>query len=434
VSETIDAIVIGAGFAGLGTGAALKARGVSRFAIVEQGGSVGHFWTQTYDRIHLHSAFHDLPDDGGLRRDYGMFLTRDELLDYFRRYAERHGLAPHLRFGTRVTRVARIRAGAADGAEWEIVTSGGALRTRQLAVATAVNRVPVVPDLPGRSRFRGHVLHSSEYRNAAPFAGHRVLVVGSGNSAAEICLDLVGGGAREVAMWVRGPRHFLPLSRVAWLFRLIRLLGQFTPAKIAEIHAVSADTPEFLRIVEQRDKLMARLSVDLSRYGIRRPSEGPTAETFLRGRIPTFDVGAIAKIRSGAIRVIDGNARPIAGFEEAGVRLGETAERFDDVILATGFDPGLGEFIADAELLGPVRWHPLLPLTDGRCRSRVHPSIFFPGFDVTPLGGISLGYWGREVGTRMAEALFARSSRAASGQMAASAATDATSSCQPSAS
>ena len=83
--EPLDALVIGAGFCGLGAGAALRARGVERFAILEQGGEVGHFWTKTYDRIHLHSAFHDLPDDGGLRRRFGIFLTRSQLLDYFRR-------------------------------------------------------------------------------------------------------------------------------------------------------------------------------------------------------------------------------------------------------------------------------------------------------------------------------------------------------------
>jgi indole-3-pyruvate monooxygenase len=408
--ETLDAICIGAGFCGLGLGAALRRRGVSHFAILEQGGEVGHFWTRTYDRIRLHSAFHDLPDDGGARRDYGIFLSRDELLEYFRRYAERHGLAPHLRFGARVSRVARLDPAASGGAEWELETSAGALRTRHLAVATAMNRVPKwpAPEIPGRERFRGRVLHSAEYRNAKPWAGREVLVVGSGNSAAEISLDLVEGGARRVSMWVRGPRHFLPLSRVALLFRLLRLLGQMTPAKLAEMHRTSFGTPEFERVVEARDKVMTRLSVDLSRYGIRKPAEGPAAETFLRGRIPTFDVGAIRSIRSGAIRVIDGNQRPIEAFCEEGVRFGDAAERFDAVVLATGFEPALDEFIADRELLGPVRWHPLLPLTDGRSRSRIHPSIFFPGFDPTPLGGVSLGYWGAEVGERIAEALAAR--------------------------
>jgi hypothetical protein len=158
-----------------------------------------------------------------------------------------------------------------------------------------------------------------------------------------------------------------------------------------------------------------------------------SAETSLRGRVPTLDVGAIAKIRSGAIRGIDGDARPIAGFEAAGVRRGAAVLPCDAVILGTGFDPGLGDFMADAELLGAVRWHPLRPKTDGRCRSTVHPSIFFPGFDPTPLGGISLGYWGSEVGSRIAEGLAARSSRPASGQIAAVATADATRICQPSA-
>ena len=402
-----DVIVIGAGFCGLGVGAALRAHGVRRFEILEQGGQVGHFWTRTYERIHLHSAFHDLPDDGGLRRRYGIFLSRDQLLDYFRRYTERHELEPHLRFGERVARVKRIDPASSDAAEWEIETSMGTRRARYLAVATAMNRVPKWPEpaIPGREEFRGQVLHSAEYRNAAPFRGASVLVVGSGNSAAEISLDLVKGGARAVAMWVRGPRHFVPLSRMALLFRIMRLLGQLSPAKLAQLHRVSFGTPEFARIVEQRDRVMTRLSVDLSRYGIRKPSEGPGAQTFLRGRIPTFDVGAIREIRSGAIRVIDGNARPIERFDEEGVRFAGELERFDAVVFATGFDPALDEFIADGELLGPVRWHSRLPLTDSRSRSRVYPSIFFPGFDTTPLGGVSLGYWGHEVGERIAGAL-----------------------------
>lgn len=106
--------------------------------------------------------------------------------------------------------------------------------------------------------------------------------------------------------------------------------------------------------------------------------------------------------------MIDGNQRPLVAFEEEGVRFGDASERFDAVILATGFEPALQEFIADEELLGPVRWFPLLPLTDGRSRSRIRPSIFFPGFDLTPLGGSSLGYWGWEVGARIADALAAQ--------------------------
>jgi indole-3-pyruvate monooxygenase len=409
VDERLDAAVIGAGFCGLGAGAALRARGVARFAVLEQGDQVGHFWTQTYDRLHLHSAFHDLPQDGGLRRDYPTFLSRDELLDYFARYAGLHALEPHLRFGTRVRSVRRIDPAVHAGAEWELDTTRGTLRTRYLAVATAVNRVPSWPELPGREVFRGRVLHSAEYRNPRPFVGRSVLVVGSGNSAAEISLDLVEGGARSVAMWVRGPRHFIPLRRMAVLFRVSRWLGALSEKQAAATHRVTWGTPEFEKIIAARDKLAPLLSVDLSRYGIRKPERGPMSELYHAGRIPTFDQGTIAKIRSGEIRVIDGNTRPLEAFEPDGVRFSDGSERFDDVVLATGFEPRLEEFIPVPELFGPVLWWKSYPLTDGRARSRIVPSIFFPGFDRTPLGGVSLGRWGYEVGERIADALAARS-------------------------
>jgi hypothetical protein len=208
-------------------------------------------------------------------------------------------------------------------------------------------------------------------------------------------------------MWVRGPRHFIPLRRMARLFWTFRLLGFFTEKRAAAAHAITFGTPEFERTVAQRDKLTRFLSVDLSAYGIRKPANGPMWETFQAGRIPTFDQGAIEKIRSGAIRVIDGNARPIEGFAEEGVRFGDCAEPFDAVILATGFEPRLEDFMADREVLGPVQQWKSWPLTDGRARSRVYPSLFFPGFDRTPLGGHSLGRWGWEVGERIAEALAA---------------------------
>jgi indole-3-pyruvate monooxygenase len=396
-----DAVVIGAGFSGLGAAAALRTAGIERFVVLEQGQRVGHFWSTTYDRLHLHSAYHDMPSDGGLRRRYPTFLSRDELLDYFQRYAALHQLEPHLRLGWRVDQVKRVAAAAQGAHGWELETSRGRVHARCLAVATATNRVPKSPDLPGRSDFAGRVLHSAEYRNPAPFRGRSVLVVGSGNSAAEISLDLVEGGARDVSMWVRAPRHFIPIRRMAVLFWVFRALGAFSEAKADAMHRITAGTPEFDRIVDQRDRIMGRLSVDLSRYGIRKPSVGPNAETFRTGRIPTFDQGAIPLIRGGRIRVIDGNVRPLERFTRRGVVLGAQEVVFDDVILATGFVPGLEAFLADREVLAADG----RPLTDGRSRSTVYPSLFFPGFDRTLLGGHSLGRWGWEVGGKIVQEL-----------------------------
>src|SRR5262245_17796733 len=107
-ADRFDALVIGAGFCGLATGAALRAAGVRSFAILEQGDSVGHFWTKTYDRIHLHSPWHGLPNDRGLIARYPMYKSRDELLRYFAEYADLHELGPHFRFGEKVRSVLRV--------------------------------------------------------------------------------------------------------------------------------------------------------------------------------------------------------------------------------------------------------------------------------------------------------------------------------------
>jgi indole-3-pyruvate monooxygenase len=400
--ELLDALVIGAGFAGLGTAARLRQRGVPRFALLEQGANVGEFWRTNYDRIQLHSPFHDLPDDGGERARYGIFLKRDELVAYFEAYARRHGVYESARFGERVTRVAR------DGDAWRVEATSGVFRARTLAVATAGNRVPIVPKLGGEDAFRGELLHSKRYRNPAPFAGKRVLVVGSGCSGAEIALDLATGGAAHVAMWVRSPRWVISLWRMAGIARVARFLRvAFTPAKIAASHRVGRLDAGFAKELAQKDGVMRLCALDAAHFGLERPARGPAEEMYLHGRIPWFDVGTHAAIEAGRIEVIDGKRRPIATLTDDGAQLGERAERYDAVILGTGFQPGLEELLAEPERLLAVRPETglLYPITDGRCASSVEPTLFFPGFDLNANGGLSLGRWGFEVADRMADAL-----------------------------
>jgi len=409
IPAKLDTVVIGAGFAGLGVGAALKEKGVQDFAILDRGDRPGFAWSRRYDRLHLHSAFHDMPADGGMRREYPTFMPSAQMVEYLGRYATLHGLTSHLHTHARVMRVER-----ASGGGWRIETTRGATHARYVAVATAINRVPSTPTVPEREAFAGEVLHSADYRNAERFRGASALIVGSGNSAAEIALDLVEGGAGRVAMRVRGPRHFVPRAVMGAMFRFMRFIGQMSSEKQDAMHRVTYGTAEYEQMATTRDKLFVKLTSDLSRYGIRKPATGPATETALYGRIPTFDVGAMKYIRNRRIEVIDGNARLIRCFAEGGVELGDRVEHFDVVIFATGFHPGLEEFIADKELLGASRnFAANFPLTDNRCRSRIDPSMFFPGFDPTPIGGLSLGRWGWEVGERIADELNQPASSAA---------------------
>jgi indole-3-pyruvate monooxygenase len=398
VPESLDVVVIGAGLAGVACAAHLRQRGVTSLALVEQGSGVGAFWRGNYDRIRLHSPFHDLPDDGDLRKRFGMFLARDELLAYLEAYATRHGLDEHVRFGEAVERVAK------GGGGWDVRTSSGALRARAVVVATSNNRIALRPTLPGEASFGGRILHSREYRNPREFRGTRVLVVGSGNSAAEIALDLSEGGAASVAMWVRAPRHVLNLKKMGFMARVARLLRiDLTPQRLARNHAFTRTHPDFRKELAKKDAFFSRFTMDLTRCGIRAPEEGPAVQMYVRGRIPWYDQGTVAQIDRGRIEVIDGNRHAIETLVPHGVRFVGREAPFDAIVLATGFQPGLDAFLDEPDrfLAHDEDMHRRMPRTDGRGQSVVEESLFFPGFDITLNGGLSLGLWGFEVADRV---------------------------------
>jgi hypothetical protein len=125
---------------------------------------------------------------------------------------------------------------------------------------------------------------------------------------------------------------------------------------------------------------------------------------YLRGRVPVYDQGTAAAIRAGRIAVIDASQRPLVRYTPDGVRLGDRSERFDAVLFATGFETGLAGLLTDAAryLAFDPALRATLPITDGSARSTVDPTLFFPGFDVSALGGLALGRWGFGVGSAIA--------------------------------
>src|SRR6185437_16650141 len=129
------------------------------------------------------------------------YPSRDQMIGYLIEYARRFGIAPRL--GEEVLSL-QARAG-----EWLAETRTGPYRSQNVVVATGFNAVPWTPAWRGQERFKGPILHSLEYRHGEPFRGQRVLVVGFGNSAGEIAIDLHEHGAHP-AMAVRGPVNIIP--------------------------------------------------------------------------------------------------------------------------------------------------------------------------------------------------------------------------------
>lgn len=184
--------VIGAGPAGLACAAMLQQTG--EHVVVLERGRLGEAWRTRYDRLQLHTVrwLSCLP---GYRipRAFGKWPSRDRVVEYLERYADRTGVT--VRTGVEVTRVDH-----GDEA-WDLVTTEGVIAAARVVVATGHNNAPHLPEWPGT--FAGTLVHSAEYRNPTTHAGSRVLVVGAGNSGAEIAVDLADGGAAEVFLAVR---------------------------------------------------------------------------------------------------------------------------------------------------------------------------------------------------------------------------------------
>lgn len=164
--------------------------------VLERDQTVGATWARRYDRLCLHTTrrfsglpFHPLP------RSHPRYVPKDLYARYLAGYVLQAGLA--VRLGSRVERVQPD----ADG--WRLETAAGGLETRAVVLATGRHSVPQLPDWPGSGDYAGRLLHSDDYTTGAEFAGKQALVVGIGNSGAEIAVDLVERGAAAVSIAVR---------------------------------------------------------------------------------------------------------------------------------------------------------------------------------------------------------------------------------------
>lgn len=197
-----DVIVIGAGPAGLATSRELGRAGIDH-VVLERGEKIGHTWANLYDGLVLHTGKHFSALPGlAFPASTPLFPSRRDFLDYLYRYAEVFRIP--VETGTDVADINRV----ADG--WTIRTATGRdARARVVVVATGIVSNPNVPSIANRGRFRGHVIHSVDYRRPDVFQRRRVLVVGAGNSAAEISVELARAGA-HVTVAVRSGGRVLP--------------------------------------------------------------------------------------------------------------------------------------------------------------------------------------------------------------------------------
>ena len=234
-----DVIVIGAGFCGVACGAGLKTFGIDNFVILEKGDCCGYFWKScTYDRLHLHTPYHDLPHDQGLVWKYPRYKSASEVVSYINEYSDLHKLSPKIRFKSNVTNINKITDGSNKNL-WSITydsndsNSTTTILSKYLVIATSTFRCSSIPKnlSDTMNNFNGDIMHSINYKNASKWKNKNMLVIGNGNSACEICIDAVEHGCNKITLVSRRARHFIPLTTYEkGIFRQLlagKLLGFF---------------------------------------------------------------------------------------------------------------------------------------------------------------------------------------------------------------
>lgn len=318
-----EAVVVGAGPAGLVAAAELGRRGV-RPLVLERADAVGASWRGRYDRLRLNSSrwVSQLP---GARyaRGTGLFPPRDDVVRYLEDYASSHALA--VRLNTSVERIDR------DGDGWRLRTSTGDVSTRQVIVATGYAHTPRIPSWPGREQFSGRLLHAAEYRSPAAFRGADVLVVGSGCSGMEIAYDLATGGAGRVRLAVRTSPNILLRSAVGPILARVAL-------------KLGTDRADKIMRAAQR-----RTVGDLTAYGLPFPEEGMASRFVRLGVAPAIiDKETVQAIKDRRFEVVPAVER----FDGGAVVLADGSRiEPDAVIAATGYRTALASMVGHLGVL-----------------------------------------------------------------------------------
>ena len=290
----------------------------------------------------------------GLRipRSAGRWPSKDVYADYLEAYAARFDV--DIEHGCVVDRIDPAPCGYA------LSTSTGALLARCVVVATGPERLPYTPAWPGLDTYGGSVIHAAEYKRPDRFGRASVLVVGAGNSGAEIATELSRAGA-SVKVSMRTPPNIMKREILGIPSTLLGKLNDRQP----------------LWMADRIGFLVQRLTIgNLSQYGVGRTPIGVATQIHTKNG-PTIDSGFVAAIKEGAVRIVPAVAR----FDRDAVVLVDGTELdVDYVIAATGYKTGLESLVGQFGILLPNGF-PEFPLGHPSA-----PGLFFNGYRVSLIG------------------------------------------------
>jgi len=337
-----EAIIVGAGFGGMGAAIALKRMGIQSILMLERADDLGGTW-------HLNSYPGLAVDIASVTYSYSfepnpswsqVYAPGAELKAYAAKVADKYELRQHMRFRASVEQVVYDEADKL----WTVHVAGqGAVTARVLILATGYLSRPSRPDIPGIESFAGKVIHTARWDHDYPLEGKRAAVIGTGATAVQLVPEIAPRLAQldvyqRTAIWV-GPKNDWRIPPwVRMLFARLpftQKIARFFSTTLLEVLTVSAilhnkQLPLLTRIAERackahlrryvKDPVLRRKLTPSYPFGCKRPTfSNHYYRAFTRPNVELITDG-IARIEPDGIVTVDGKKRPI-----------------DTLVLATGY-------------------------------------------------------------------------------------------------
>lgn len=351
--------IVGAGPSGLSLVRAMRNHGIACVAY-ERHSDVGGIWDSENEGSPIYKSAHFISSktqshyiDFEMPDDYPDYPSNRQILAYMRSFADAYDLRRDVRFNTGVTTTQRVAAG------WDVTLSNGeTVKHSALICANGTNWHGVMPQYLGA--FSGEMRHSSTFRSAEEFTGHRVLVIGAGNSGCDIACDAARSADKAFISLRRG-YHFIPKQ----LFGI--------PAD-----KFAAEGPKMPMWLEQPifGFLLNLLNGDLTRLGLQKPDHKifethPILNTQLLHHLAHGDIGA---------------RRDVARFDGKTVHFTDGAhEEIDLIIAATGYRWDIPYLAREA-----ITWRDNRPDMFLNLFSRTDPALYTFGFMETNGGAYKM--------------------------------------------
>ena len=311
-------VIVGASAAGLACAAHLKSRNLP-YILLEKEAHVGQAWRNHYDRLrlHTHKGSSNLPFVP-FPKQTPKYPSKSDVIEYLEHYAESLDLQPI--FNQEVVKIYR------EGGQWVTATTTNRYVSTFLVLATGNANKARKYSKPGIESFPGKIIHSSEYKNGTDFKGKKVLVVGFGNSACEIAMDLTEHGA-ETSISVRSAVNVLPKEILGIPVLKIGIWQSLLPAKLAD----TLNKP-----------VLALFVGDIEKYGLKKLPYGAIEQIREHHQVPLLDLGTMSLIKKGQLQVlpdvksVDGNHVLFSN----GI-----SKDFDAIVTGIGYDHNIQKFL-----------------------------------------------------------------------------------------